>query len=409
MLNIEKIRKDFPILDSKVYGKDFVYLDSAATSQKPQVVIDKVNYLHQSMNANIHRGVHFMSSQLTTEYENARETVRAFIGAESTKEIVFTSGATQSINLVAATWGEQNIEEGDIVIVSEMEHHSNIVPWQILCNKKDAELKVIPFNNEGELDITAYADLLSNKNVKLVAVTGASNVLGTMPDIARITAMAHSVGAKVLIDGCQYIVHSLVDVKDIDCDFFAFSGHKLYAPTGIGVLYAKEELLEEMPPYMGGGDMVAHVSFEKTTYAELPLKFEAGTSNYIGAIGLGEAINYLQELKGESTGRIELYERELLEYATAQLSKIEELRIYGTTTNKAPIVSFNIEGVHALDLGMILDKQGIAVRTGTHCAEPIMTHFGVMGMVRASFGIYNTKADVDALCAGIERAIEMLK
>lgn len=409
LLNVEKVRKDFPILETKVYGKNLVYLDSAATAQKPQVVIDKVNFLHQNLNANIHRGVHYLSAQTTTEYEKARETVKSFINAKSVKEIVFTSGATQSINLVAATWGDKYIGEGDIIIVSEMEHHSNIVPWQILCAKKGAELKVIPFNNDGELDLDAYADLLSNENVKFVAVTGASNVLGTILDVKRIGAMAHSIGAKFLVDGCQSIVHNITDVQDIDCDFFAFSGHKLYAPTGIGVLYAKEEILEDMPPYMGGGDMVAHVSFEKTTYAEIPLKFEAGTSNYVGAICLATAIDYLESVKGENANRIEMYENELLEYATANLSKIEKLRIYGNAQKKSPIISFNIDGIHALDLGMILDKQGIAIRTGTHCAEPVMTHFGVKGMARVSFGMYNTKEEIDALCEGIEKAVQMLK
>lgn len=406
MFNVNEIRDDFPILSSEIYGKKLIYLDNGATSQKPKVVIDKINFLHETMNSNVHRGVHLLSSKVTTEYEDAREKVRDFIGAASTKEIIFTSGATQSINLVASAWGDKNISKGDRIIISEMEHHSNIVPWQLLCERKEAELKVIPFNNDGELDLNVYAELLSNEKTKIVAITGASNVLGTIPDVKRISAMAHSVGSKILIDGCQSVVHSFTNVIDIDCDFFVFSGHKLYAPTGIGVLYAKEEILESMPPYMGGGDMVSHVTFNKTTYAELPLKFEAGTSNYIGAIGLGTAIDYLNSIDRVA---MQLHERELLKYATDNLSKIDKLRIYGSAQDKCSIISFNIENIHSMDLGLILDKQAIALRTGTHCAEPVMTHFELTGMIRASFAMYNTKEEVNELCKAIEKAIIMLK
>lgn len=405
MFDVKKIREDFPILETTVYNKPLIYLDNAATAQKPRQVIEKVNFLHSNMNANVHRGVHYMSSTCTSEYEIARERVRDFIHAKSTKSIVFTSGATASINLVANSWGNLAISKGDQILISEMEHHSNIVPWQMLCERTGAVLKVVPFNINGELDLTVYGQLLTDK-VKLVAVTGASNVLGTMPDVNRMCAMAHSVGSKFLVDACQSIVHSHIDVTDMDCDFLVFSGHKLYAPTGIGVLYAKEELLEAMPPFMGGGDMVASVSFEKTTYADIPLKFEAGTSNFIGAIALGEAIAYLSSINRRMA---EVYEKELLTYASEGLSSIDELRIYGTLLSKCPIISFSIEGIHPLDLGMILDKQGIAIRTGTHCAEPIMTHYGVTGMSRVSLAMYNTEQEIDALVDGVAKAVKMLK
>lgn len=405
MFNVEDIRENFPILSTQVYGNPLVYLDNGATSQKPKSVIDKIKLMYQTKNANIHRGVHYLSGQATMEYEQARESVRSFIGAKSLKEIIFTSGATQSINLVASSWGDKYVGAGDRVIVSEMEHHSNIVPWQLLCERKGAELKVIPFNDKGELDMDVYSDLLSD-NTRIVAITGASNVLGTIPDIKHITALAHNIGAKVLVDGCQLTVHRRVDVKDIDCDFYAFSAHKLYGPTGIGVLYAKESILENMPPYMGGGDMVASVSFEKTIYAELPLKFEAGTANYIGAIGLSAAIDYIESIDFNEAMK---YEHDLLMYATDTLSGIDGLRIYGTAESKCSIISFNIEGVHSLDLGMILDKQGVAIRTGTHCTEPIMQHYGVTGMARASFAMYNTFEEIDMLNKAINRALLILR
>ncbi len=404
MFDVDAIRREFPILQTKVHGKDLVYLDSGATAQKPLVVIEKITSLYSSCNANIHRGAHYMSGKVTEEYEQARDTVRDFIGARSTKSIVFTSGATASINLVANSFGSF-ISYKDEILVSEMEHHSNIVPWQLLCARTGATLKVIPFLDNGEIDMNAYSTLL-NSDTKIVAITQASNVLGTMPDLKNIITMAHEVGAKVMVDGCQGIVHSTTDVTDLDCDFYAFSGHKLYAPTGIGVLYGKEELLEEMPPYMGGGDMVARVSFETTTYAALPLKFEAGTSNYIGAIALSEAIKFVKGIDKEGA---ESHLHSLLTYATTLLSTIDGLTIYGQAEGKCSIISFNIDGVHPYDLALLLDKQGVAVRSGTHCAEPIMKHYSISGSVRASFAIYNTKEEVDMLFKAVEVAVNMLK
>ncbi|MEG1635528.1 MAG: SufS family cysteine desulfurase [Rikenellaceae bacterium] len=404
MFDTNNIRREFPILATKVNQKDLVYLDNAATSQKPQLVIDKVSELHSSCNANIHRGSHYMSNRVTEQYEAAREKVSRFIGAESAKSIVFTSGATASINLIASSYGAF-IGKGDHIVVSEMEHHSNIVPWQMLCERTGAVLKVVPFNDKGELDIDAYLEILTPQ-VKLVAITQASNVLGTMPDIKFIIGAAHERGSRVAIDGCQGVVHGEVNVKDLDCDFYAFSGHKLYGPTGIGVLYAKEELLQIMPPYMGGGDMVAHVAFEKTTYADVPLKFEAGTTNFIGAIALGTAIDYLDSINIKEA---HAHENKLLRYATDILSNIDGLTIYGIAESKCPLLSFNIEGIHHYDLALLLDKQGVAVRSGTHCAEPIMKHYSMSGCVRASFAFYNTTSEVDALYKAINVAVKMLK
>ncbi len=405
MKSIEQIRADFPILESKVYGKSLTYLDSGATAQKPQCVIDKVDYLHREMNANIHRGVHYMSQEVTSLYEQARESVRRFIGAEHKEEIIFTAGATSAINTVVYSWGEANIKEGDNIVISEMEHHSNIVPWQLIAERKGAEIRVLPFDDEGRL-MSEKLDELLDSRTRIVAVTQASNTLGTRPDLTEIIAKAKGVGALTLVDGCQGVVHGGANVAELGCDFYAFSGHKLYAPTGIGVLYGRRELLDAMPPFLAGGDMVDRVSFAKTTYAPLPLKFEAGTANYVGAIGLGEAIQYVEQF---DPAEIEAHESTLLESATERLSKIEGLRIYGTQPNKCGIVSFNVEGVHPYDLGMILDKLGIAIRTGQHCAEPTMAHFGVKGMCRASLGMYNTMADIDALVAGVERAVKMLR
>ncbi len=405
MLDLKKIRADFPLLGTEVYGRPLVYLDNGATAQKPLCVIEKIDALHRSLNANVHRGAHYLSERCTEEYEAARETVRAFIGAESTREIVFTAGATAAINTVAYSFGERWIGPGDNVVITEMEHHSNIVPWQLICERKGAQLRVVPFNDRGELYYDRFAELIDDKT-RIVAVTQASNVLGTMPQLQRIIGLAHGRGVPVLVDGCQGIVHGGVDVAALGCDFYAFSGHKLYGPTGIGVLYGREEWLEQMPPFLGGGDMVATVTFEKTTYAELPLKFEAGTSNFIGAIGLAEAIRYLQRLDPREVAQ---HERLLLDYATQKLSAIEGLRIYGLAPRKCSIVSFTVEGTHPLDLGMILDKLGIAVRTGTHCAEPVMTHFGVTAMCRASFALYNTTSEIDALTEGVERAVRMLR
>ena len=405
MFNVEKIRADFPILEREVNRHKLVYFDSGATAQKPLSVINLTDRLYREYNANIHRGVHHLSGQMTDMYEAARERVREFIGAEHREEVVFTAGATASINLVAYAWSEKFLHEGDNIVVSEMEHHSNIVPWQLACQRKGAELRVLPFDDEGYLRVDML-DSLVDERTKLVAVTEASNTLGTCPNLEPIIAKAHSVGAVVCVDGCQGVVHGGGRVAERGYDFYAFSGHKLYGPTGVGVLYGRRELLEAMPPFMGGGDMVDKVTFAKTTYAPLPLKFEAGTSNFIGAVGLAEAISYVESIGVEN---IEKHERELLEAMTERLSRIEGLRIYGTTENKCPIVSFSIEGTHPYDVGMILDKLGVAIRTGHHCAEPVMTHFGVTGMCRASIGMYNTLEEVEVLAKGIERAVMMLK
>ena len=393
MFNVEDIRKDFPILSRKVNGKDLVYLDSGATAQKPLQVIERVDDMLRMHNANIHRGVHHLSEQATEMYEAARESVRRFIGAECREEVIFTAGATASLNTVAYAWSEKFLHEGDNIIISEMEHHSNIVPWQVMAERKGAEIRVLPFDDDGRLKVEELDSLLDDKT-RLVAVTQASNTLGTRPDLKPIIEKAHAAGAVVVVDGCQGVVHGGANVKELDCDFYAFSGHKLYGPTGIGVLYGKREILEQMPPFLCGGDMVDRVSFAKTTYAPLPLKFEAGTANFVGAIGLGEAINYLEKLDLEA---VEQYERELTQYATEKLSQIDGLRIYGQTEDKCSIVSFNVEGVHHYDLGMILDKLGIAIRTGQHCAEPVMQHYSITGMCRASFAMYNTKEEVDRL------------
>lgn len=405
MFDIEKIRADFPILEREVNRRKLVYFDSGATAQKPLSVINLTDKLYRKYNANIHRGVHHLSGQMTDMYEAARERVRRFIGAEHREEVVFTAGATASINLVAYAWSEKFLHEGDNVVVSEMEHHSNIVPWQLACQRKGAELRVLPFDDEGYLRVDML-DSLIDERTKLVAVAEASNTLGTCPNLEPIIAKAHSVGAHVMVDGCQGIVHGGGRVAERGYDFYAFSGHKLYGPTGIGVLYGRRELLEAMPPFMGGGDMVDKVTFAKTTYAPLPLKFEAGTSNFIGAVGLAEAIDYVENIGVEN---IEKHEQMLLDAMTERLSRIEGLRIYGTTENKCPIVSFTIEGTHPYDVGMILDKLGVAIRTGHHCAEPVMTHYGVTGMCRASIGMYNTLEEVEVLAKGIERAVSMLR
>ena len=405
MLDVEKIRAEFPILEREVYGRRLVYLDSAATAQKPKCVVAKMEELLLKANANIHRGVHLLSEEMTAEYEQAREVVRQFLGAEHREEVIFTSGATMSLNMVASSYCDKFLFEGDNVVVSHIEHHSNIVPWQLATDRRGAELRVIPVADDGALQLDTL-DALIDRRTKVVAITQVSNTLGTRPDLAKIIAKAHSVGAVVVVDGCQGVVHGGVDVKALDCDFYAFSGHKLYGPTGIGVLYGKRELLDTMPPYMGGGDMVDKVTFAKTTYAPLPLKFEAGTSNYIAAVGLAEAIKFLTSLSADD---IMQHEKELLDYATEQLLQVEGLRIYGTTEDKSPIISFNVEGCDHYDIGMILDKQGIAVRTGHHCAEPVMARYGTNGVVRASIALYTTKDDIDALVAGVKRAVRMLK
>ncbi len=405
MFDVEEIRDDFPVLQTSVYGKPLVYLDSAATAQKPRAVAECVNRLYERLNGNIHRGVHYMSEECTSLYEAARQTVCSKIGAASKDEIIFTSGATASINLVAYSFGEMAVGKGDNLIVSEMEHHSNIVPWQLLCRRKGAQLRVIPFEDDGRLRVEALSSLIDSRT-RIVAVTQCSNVLGTCPDLKTVIDAAHAKGVPVLVDGCQGVVHMPTDVSALGCDFYAFSGHKLYGPTGIGVLYGRSGWLEKMPPFMGGGDMVDRVSFEETTFAPAPLKFEAGTSNYIGAIGMAEAVRYMDAVDFSAAAR---HERSLREHAEELLGRIAGLTVFGRTEDKAPIVSFAIEGVHNYDVGMILDKLGIAVRTGMHCAEPVMRHYGVSGMCRASFAFYNTHAEVEALASGVQRAVKMLR
>ena len=405
MFDVELIRKDFPILSREVNGKALVYLDSGATAQKPECVVELINRLHREYNANIHRGVHRLSEDMTQMYEAARERIREFIGAKQREEVIFTAGATASLNTVAYAWSERFLSAGDNIIISEMEHHSNIVPWQVVATRKGAQIRVLPFDDEGRL-MTERLEELMDGRTRLVAITQASNTLGTRPDLEQIIDKAHAIGAHVVVDGCQGVVHGGVDVQKLGCDFYAFSGHKLYGPTGIGVLYGRRELLEQMPPFLCGGDMVDRVSFEKTTYAPLPLKFEAGTANFIGAIGLGEAVRYLSGLDLEA---VECNEAQLTAYAQEQLERIDGLRIYGKCSGKSSIVSFNIDGVHHYDVGMILDKLGIAVRTGQHCAEPVMAHYGVTGMCRASIAMYNTREEIDALCRGVERAVRMLR
>lgn len=405
MMNIEKIRDEFPILGRTVNNRPLVYFDSGATAQKPRCVIRLTEELMAEHNANIHRGVHHLSGRMTDMYESARERIRRFIGAREREELIFTSGATMSINLVATAWSAKYLRAGDNIVVSEMEHHSNIVPWQLAAERYGAELRVLPFDDAGELRIDLLPQLVDSRT-RLVAVTEASNTLGTCPDLKPIVDAAHSVGAVVMVDGCQGIVHGGGDVAQRGYDFYAFSGHKLYAPTGIGVLYGRRELLESMPPYMGGGDMVDKVTFAKTTYAPLPLKFEAGTSNFLGAVALGEAVDFVESI---GVDVIEEHEQMLLRVMTERLSQIEGLRIYGTAKHKCPIVSFTVDGTHPYDVGMILDKLGVAIRTGHHCAEPVMTHYGISGMCRASIGMYNTVEEVETLARGIERAVSMLR
>ncbi len=402
-LDIKKIRDDFPILREKVYEKPLVYLDNGATTQKPAVVIETMEQLYKKKNSSIHRGIHYLSEEMTEAYEQARDTVRNFINARSTTEIIFTHGATSAINAVAFSFGEKYVNAGDEVIISEMEHHSNIVPWQMLCERKQATLKVIPFNDNGELIIEDYKKLLSDKT-RIVAVNHASNSLGTVNPVKEIIDIAHKRNVPVLIDGAQIVQHGDVDVRDLDCDFFVFSGHKIFGPTGIGVLYGKEKMLEELPPYQGGGDMVDCVTMEKTTYNELPYKFEAGTMNYTGAIGLGKAIEYVESL---GIGEIAAYEHELLQYTNKKLGSIEGLRIFGNAPGKINVFSFHLDEIHPYDAGMVLDKLGIAVRTGTHCTQPVMDHFNISGTIRASMVLYNTAEEVDLLVYALDRVKKM--
>lgn len=402
--SVREIRQDFPALRQQVYGKNLIYFDNGATSQKPQMVLDAINLYYSKNNANIHRGVHFMSQQATSEYEASRQYIQRYINAASSQEIIFTKGTTDGINLVASSFGSL-LSAGDEIIISAMEHHSNIVPWQMLCERKQLQLKIIPVNSRGELKLDAFAELLSSKT-KLVAVTHISNTLGTVNPLREIIDLAHNVGAKVLVDGAQSIQHTKIDVQDLDCDFFVFSGHKVFGPTGIGVLYGKEQLLEEMPPYQGGGDMIARVTFEKTTYNELPFKFEAGTPHIAGAICLGTALQYLNQFPIEE---VERYERDLADYAQDLLSTFEGLRVIGTAKNKTSVVSFHVDGIHPFDIGTLLDKQGIAVRTGHHCTQPLMDIFGIPGTVRASFAFYNTREEIDTFIAAVEKSTTMLR
>lgn len=398
-------REDFKILDQKVYGRPLVYLDNAATTQKPQVVIDALKSYYEQLNSNIHRGVHYLSQKATDEFEVARETVRRFINAKNSYEVIFTRGATDSINLVAASWGRTFLQPGDEIIVSEMEHHANIVPWQFLCEERGCILKVIPFDEDGVLQIEKLPQLISPKT-KLLTVTHVSNTLGTVNPIKKIIEITHNQNVPVLIDGAQAVAHCKVDVQDLDCDFYCFSAHKMYAPMGIGILYGKEEWLNRMRPYQGGGEMIKQVTFSKTSYNELPFKFEAGTPSVGDAMGLKVAIDYLENI---GMDRIAAYENELLDYAVERLSAIPGLRIYGQAPQKSAIVSFNVGKIHPSDIGTIIDKLGIAVRTGHHCTQPIMDHFGIPGTVRASFALYNTKKEIDDLYEAVDRAKMMLE
>ena len=403
MYDISKIREDFPILSREVYGKPLVYLDNGATTQKPRQVVEAITNEYYSVNANVHRGVHFLSQQATELHEASRETVRRFINARSTNEIIFTRGTTESINLLASSFADSQMETGDEVIVSTMEHHSDIVPWQLQAAKKGIVMKVIPMNDKGELLQDEYKKLFSEKT-KLVCVMHVSNVLGTVNPVKEMIAEAHSHGVPVLVDGAQSVPHMKVDVQDLDADFFAFSGHKVYGPTGVGVLYGKEEWLDKLPPYQGGGEMIQSVSFEKTTFNELPFKFEAGTPDYIGTTALAKALDYVSALGMEN---IEAHEQELTRYAMQRLKQIEGMRIFGEAEHKSSVISFLVGNIHHLDMGTLLDRLGIAVRTGHHCAQPLMIRLGIEGTVRASFGLYNTKEEIDILAAGIERVSRM--
>lgn len=403
MYDILSIRKDFPILGREVYKRPLVYLDNAATTQKPRSVVEAIANEYYSVNANVHRGVHYLSQQATDLHEAARETVRAFINARSISEVVFTRGTTESLNLVAYSYGEAFLKEGDEVIVTVMEHHSDIVPWQLLRDRKGIVLKVVPMTDEGVLDLDAYEALFSPKT-RLVCAAHVSNVLGTINPVKQMAQIAHAHGAHFLVDGAQSVPHFKVDVQDLDCDFLVFSGHKIYGPTGIGVLYGREDLLDKIPPYQGGGEMIARVSFEKTTYERLPFKFEAGTPDYVGSHALAVALDYVNNLGMDN---IHQHERELTKYAMEQMMTIPEMHIFGTAPEKDAVISFNVGNIHPLDLGTLLDRLGIAIRTGHHCAQPLMQRCGVEGMARASFALYNTREEVDALVAGIDRVRKM--
>lgn len=403
MYDITSIRKDFPILSRKVYGQPLIYLDNAATTQKPLCVLDAMRDEYLNVNANVHRGVHWLSQQATELHEQARQTVQQFIHAKSPAEIVFTRGTTEGLNLVASTFAETFMQAGDEVILSVMEHHSNIVPWQLQAKKRGIVLKVIPMTDEGELIMDAYEELFTEKT-KFVSITHVSNVLGTINPVQQMIAIAHAHGVPVMVDGAQSTPHFAVDMQLLDCDFFVFSGHKAYGPTGVGVLYGKEEWLDRLPPYQGGGEMISHVSFDKVTFERPPLKFEAGTPDYIATHGLAVALDYLSRLGMENIAQ---HEQELTAYATHQLQQIDQLGIYGTSSAKDAVISFHVGDIHPMDIGTLLDRLGIAVRTGHHCAQPLMERLGILGTVRASFGLYTTKEEIDVLVAGIERVSKM--
>jgi cysteine desulfurase/selenocysteine lyase len=404
-IDITHIRKEFPILHQEVNGYPLVYLDSAATTQKPQIVINAIEHYYKFLNANIHRGAHYLANLSTVKYEDSREKVRAFLNAEKSEEIIFTSGTTDGINLVAQTWGRQNIQAGDEIVLSMLEHHSNIVPWQMLAEEKGAVIRVIPIHESGEWDLTQIDTIISAKT-KMVAVNHVSNALGTINQIDLVIARADAIGAKVLIDGAQSVAHFPVDVQSLNCDFYVFSAHKIYGATGTGVLYGKSQLLEAMPPWRGGGEMIKSVSFEKTTYNELPFKFEAGTPNIEGVIALGEAIDFVSRLDWNN---MQAHDMTLLNAATSELMMIDGLRIFGTAANKVGVLSFLVDGIHPYDVGTLLDKQGVAVRTGHHCTEPLWNHFGVSGSVRASFGVYTTLDDIDRFVNALKKSIQLLR
>lgn len=403
MYDINKVREDFPILSRQIYGKLLVYFDNGATTQKPLCVLDAMRNEYLNVNANVHRGVHYLSQQATDLHEAARETVRKFINAPKVEEVIFTRGTTESLNLVVSSFGDRFLSEGDEVIVSVMEHHSNIVPWQLLAAKKGIAIKVIPMTDEGDVIMEEYEKLF-NEKTRIVSITQVSNVLGTINPVKEMIRIAHEHEVPVMVDGAQSTPHMKVDVQDLDCDFFAFSGHKIYGPTGIGVLYGKEKWLDEMPPYQGGGEMIESVSFEKTTFEKLPFKFEAGTPDYVATHGLATALNYVTEL---GLDNIFAHEQELTRYAMEQMKEIPGMRIFGTSQHKDAVISFLVGDIHHLDMGTLLDRLGIAVRTGHHCAEPLMHRLGISGTVRASFALYNTKEEVDALVAGIKRVSQM--
>lgn len=403
--DVNKIRNDFPILKREILGKPLVYFDNAATTQKPNCVIDKISDYYKNTNSNIHRAVHYLSKTSTEEYDLARKTVQEFINAKNFEEIIFTRGTTESINLVASSWGRTNLNPNDEVIISEMEHHSNIIPWQIICKERSAKLKVIPIDDKGDIIFDEF-DKLLNEKTKLVSIVHISNSLGTVNPIKKIINKAHTYGAKVLIDGAQSIQHKKIDVQKLDCDFYTISGHKIYGPTGIGALYGKKDILEDMTPYQSGGDMIMSVTFEKTTYNYLPFKFEAGTPNIAGAIGFGEAIKYVNQIGIEN---IAIYEKELLKYATDKLLEINGLKIIGTAKEKASVISFVFDDIHPTDIGTMINLQGIAIRTGHHCTDPVMQRYNIPGTSRASFAFYNTKEEVDFFTEALNKVITMLK